>query len=227
MFKSMEDKEKIAIEALKYVENKTTIGLGTGSTANFFIKHLAAKIQNEKLDIQVVASSTVSELEAHKYGLKLISMDLLNDIDLYVDGADEVTDDLNVLKGRGYDLIKEKLLAQSAKKFIVIADHSKHVSSIGEKYPIPIEVMKNSWRLTKKLLDRIGQGGLRKNSAGDAFYISSAGNYIFDYQFKEKDIKKLHGEILTTPGVVETGIFYKITDLALIIENGDIGVISL
>jgi len=227
MFKSMEDKEKIAIEALKYVENKTTIGLGTGSTANFFIKHLAAKIQNEKLDIQVVASSTVSELEAHKYGLKLISMDLLKDIDLYVDGADEVTDDLNVLKGRGYDLVKEKLLAQSAKKFIVIADHSKHVSSIGEKYPIPIEVMKNSWRLTKKLLDRIGQGGLRKNSAGDAFSISSAGNYIFDYQFKEKDIKKLHEEILTTPGVVETGIFYKITDLALIIENGDIGVISL
>lgn len=227
MFKSMEDKEKIAIEALKYVENKTTIGLGTGSTANFFIKHLAAKIQNEKLDIQVVASSTVSELEAHKYGLKLISMDLLNDIDLYVDGADEVTDDLNVLKGRGYDLVKEKLLAQSAKKFIVIADHSKHVSFIGEKYPIPIEVMKNSWRLTKKLLDRIGQGGLRKNSAGDAFSISSAGNYIFDYQFKEKDIKKLHEEILTTPGVVETGIFYKITDLALIIENGDIGVISL
>jgi len=227
MFKSMEDKEKIAIEALKYVENKTTIGLGTGSTANFFIKHLAAKIQNEKLDILVVASSTVSELEAHKYGLKLISMDLLNDIDLYVDGADEVTDDLNVLKGRGYDLVKEKLLAQSAKKFIVIADHSKHVSSIGEIYPIPIEVMKNSWRLTKKLLDRIGQGGLRKNSAGDAFSISSAGNYIFDYQFKEKDIKKLHEEILTTPGVVETGIFYKITDLALIIENGDIGVISL
>jgi len=227
MFKSMEDKEKIAIEALKYVENKTTIGLGTGSTANFFIKHLAAKIQNEKLDIQVVASSTVSELEAHKYGLKLISMDLLNDIDLYVDGADEVTDDLNVLKGRGYDLVKEKLLAQSAKKFIVIADHSKHVSSIGEIYPIPIEVMKNSWRLTKKLLDRIGQGGLRKNSAGDAFSISSAGNYIFDYQFKEKDIKKLHEEILTTPGVVETGIFYKITDLALIIKNGDIGVISL
>ena len=227
MFKSMEDKEKIAIEALKYVENKTTIGLGTGSTANFFIKHLAAKIQNEKLDIQVVASSTVSELEAHKYGLKLISMDLLNDIDLYVDGADEVTDDLNVLKGRGYDLVKEKLLAQSAKKFIVIADHSKHVSSIGEKYHIPIEVMKNSWRLTKKLLDRIGQGGLRKNSAGDAFSISSAGNYIFDYQFKEKDIKKLHEEILTTQGVVETGIFYKITDLALIIENGDIGVISL
>ena len=227
MFRSMEDKEKIAIEALKYVENKTTIGLGTGSTANFFIKHLAAKIQNEKLDIQVVASSSVSELEANKYGIKLTSIDLLNDIDLYVDGADEVTNDLNVLKGRGYDLVKEKLLAQSAKKFIVIADHSKHVSSIGEKYPIPIEVMKNSWRLTKKLLDRIGQGELRKNSAGDAFSISSAGNYIFDYQFKEKDIKKLHAEILATPGVVETGIFYKITDMALIIKNGEIEVISL
>lgn len=223
----MEDKEKIAIEALKYVENNSTVGLGTGSTANFFIKHLASKTQKEKLNIQVVASSTVSELEANKHGLKLISIDLLNDIDLYVDGADEVTDDLNVLKGRGYDLVKEKLLAQSAKKFIVIADQSKHVSAIGEKYPIPIEVMKNSWRLTKKLLDRIGHGELRKNSAGDAFSISSAGNYILDYQFKEKDIKKLNEEILTTPGVIETGIFYKIADLALMINNGDIRIISL
>lgn len=223
----MEDKEKIAIEALKYVENNSIVGLGTGSTANFFIKHLALKTKKEKLNIHVVASSTVSELEANKHGLKLISIDLLEDIDLYVDGADEVTDDLNVLKGRGYDLVKEKLLAQSAKKFIVIADKSKHVSVIGEKYPIPIEVMKNSWRLTKKLLDRIGHGELRKNSAGDAFSISSAGNYILDYQFKEKDIKKLNEEILSTPGVIETGIFYKITNLALMITNGDIRIISL
>ena len=222
----MEDKEIIAIKALDYVANNSVIGLGTGSTANFFIKHLANKIKNERLDIQVVASSTVSEIEAVRNKLNLIGIDTLETLDLYVDGADEITNDLNVLKGRGYDLVKEKILAQSANKFIIIADHSKRVNRIGENYPIPIEVLKSTWRLSKKILDKFGQGSLRKNAAGDAYAISSAGNYIFDYSFDEIPLRDLHEKILTTPGVIETGIFYAITDCALIVDNGHIEVLS-
>jgi len=222
----MEDKEIIAIKALDYVTDNSVIGLGTGSTANFFIKHLANKIKNERLNIQVVASSTVSEIKAQRNKLNLIGIDTLEDLDLYVDGADEITNDLNVLKGRGYDLVKEKILAQSANKFIIIADHSKRVNRIGENYPIPIEVLKSTWRLSKKILDKFGQGNLRKNAAGDAYAISSAGNYIFDYSFDEMPLRDLHEKILTTPGVIETGIFYAITDCALIVDNGHIEVLS-
>jgi len=222
----MEDKEIIAIKALDYVTNDSVIGLGTGSTANFFIKHLANKIKNERLNIQVVASSTVSEIEAKKNKLNLIGIDTLETLDLYVDGADEITNDLNVLKGRGYDLVKEKILAQSANKFIIIADHSKRVNRIGENYPIPIEVLKSTWRLSKKILDKFGQGSLRKNAAGDAYSISSAGNYIFDYSFDEMPLRDLHEKILITPGVIETGIFYAITDRALIVDNGHIEALS-
>jgi ribose 5-phosphate isomerase A len=222
----MEDKEIIAIKALDYVTDNSVIGLGTGSTANFFIKHLANKIKNERLNIQVVASSTVSEIEAQRNKLNLIGIDTLETLDLYVDGADEITNDLNVLKGRGYDLVKEKILAQSANKFIIIADHSKRVNRIGENYPIPIEVLKSTWRLSKKILDKFGQGSLRKNAAGDAYAISSAGNYIFDYSFDEMPLRDLHEKILTTPGVIETGIFYVITDCALIVDNGHIEVLS-
>jgi ribose 5-phosphate isomerase A len=222
----MEDKEIIAIKALDYVTDNSVIGLGTGSTANFFIKHLANKIKNERLNIQVVASSTVSEIEAQRNKLNLIGIDTLETLDLYVDGADEITNDLNVLKGRGYDLVKEKILAQSANKFIIIADHSKRVNRIGENYPIPIEVLKSTWRLSKKILDKFGQGSLRKNAAGDAYAISSAGNYIFDYSFDEMPLRDLHEKILTTPGVIETGIFYAITDCALIVDNGHIEVLS-
>ena len=222
----MEDKEIIAIKALDYVTDNSVIGLGTGSTANFFIKHLANKIKNERLNIQVVASSTVSEIEAQRNKLNLIGIDILETLDLYVDGADEITNDLNVLKGRGYDLVKEKILAQSANKFIIIADHSKRVNRIGENYPIPIEVLKSTWRLSKKILDKFGQGSLRKNAAGDAYAISSAGNYIFDYSFDEMPLRDLHEKILTTPGVIETGIFYAITDCALIVDNGHIEVLS-
>jgi ribose 5-phosphate isomerase A len=222
----MEDKEIIAIKALDYVTDNSVIGLGTGSTANFFIKHLANKIKNERLNIQVVASSTVSEIEAQRNKLNLIGIDTLETLDLYVDGADEITNDLNVLKGRGYDLVKEKILAQSANKFIIIADHSKRVNRIGENYPIPIEVLKSTWRLSKKILDKFGQGSLRKNAAGDAYAISSAGNYIFDYSFDEIPLRDLHEKILTTPGVIETGIFYAITDCALIVDNGHIEMLS-
>lgn len=222
----MEDKEIIAIKALDYVSDNSVIGLGTGSTANFFIKHLANKIKNERLNIQVVASSTVSEIEAQRNKLNLIGIDTLETLDLYVDGADEITNDLNVLKGRGYDLVKEKILAQSANKFIIIADHSKRVNRIGENYPIPIEVLKSTWRLSKKILDKFGQGSLRKNAAGDAYAISSAGNYIFDYSFDEMPLRDLHEKILTTPGVIETGIFYAITDCALIVDNGHIEMLS-
>lgn len=222
----MEDKEIIAIKALDYVTDNSVIGLGTGSTANFFIKHLANKIKNERLNIQVVASSTVSEIEAQRNKLNLIGIDTLETLDLYVDGADEITNDLNVLKGRGYDLVKEKILAQSANKFIIIADHSKRVNRIGENYPIPIEVLKSTWRLSKKILDKFGQGSLRKNAAGDAYAISSAGNYIFDYSFDEMPLRDLHEKILSTPGVIETGIFYAITDCALIVNNGHIEILS-
>ena len=222
----MEDKEIIAIKALDYVTDNSVIGLGTGSTANFFIKHLANKIKNERLNIQVVASSTVSEIEAQRNKLNLIGIDTLETLDLYVDGADEITNDLNVLKGRGYDLVKEKILAQSANKFIIIADHSKRVNRIGENYPIPIEVLKSTWRLSKKILDKFGQGSLRKNAAGDAYAISSAGNYIFDYSFDEMPLRDLHEKILSTPGVIETGIFYAITDCALVVNNGHIEILS-
>lgn len=222
----MEDKEIIAIKALDYVTDNSVIGLGTGSTANFFIKHLANKINNERLNIQVVASSTVSEIEAQRNKLNLIGIDTLETLDLYVDGADEITNDLNVLKGRGYDLVKEKILAQSANKFIIIADHSKRVNRIGENYPIPIEVLKSTWRLSKKILEKFGQGSLRKNAAGDAYAISSAGNYIFDYSFEDIPLRDLHEKILSTPGVIETGIFYAITDCALIVDNGHIEILS-
>ena len=222
----MEDKEIIAIKALDYVTDNSVIGLGTGSTANFFIKHLAKKIKNEQLNIKVVASSTVSEIEAIRNKLNLIGIDTLETLDLYVDGADEITNNLNVLKGRGYDLVKEKMLAQSADKFIIIADQSKRVAGIGENYPIPIEVLKSTWRLSKKILDKYGKGSLRKNAAGDAYAISSAGNYIFDYSFDTMPLRELHEKILTTPGVIETGIFYEITDCALIVDNGQIEVLS-
>ena len=198
-----------------------TVGLGTGSTANLFIEALAKKIKAESLNIAVVASSTVSQLKAQEAGLNYISLDQISEIDLYVDGADEITKELEILKGRGYDLVREKLLAQSSKSFIVIGDKSKIVSKIGENYPIPVEITPIAWKITKNIIENIAENCvLRPNTAGDAFAITSYGNYVLDCEFKYEDLSKLANEISSIPGVFEHGIFLNLAKVALIANDG-------
>ena len=224
----MNDKKLVAHEALKYVKNNSIIGLGTGSTANLFIQALAQKIKKESLDIKVVASSTVSQIKAIESRLHYISLDQIDTIDLYVDGADEVTHNLEVLKGRGYDLLREKLLARASKQFIVIGDQSKIVTKIGEKFPIPIEISPIAWKITQNLIGKIAVNCiLRPNTAGDAFAITSDGNYVLDCQFNYTNLKDLSDVIAKTPGVIEYGIFQNIANIALIAENNRVSTITL
>ena len=217
----MNDKELVAHEVLGLVKNNMTVGLGTGSTANLFIEALAKKIKAESLNIAVVASSTVSQLKAQEAGLNYISLDQISEIDLYVDGADEITKELEILKGRGYDLVREKLLAQSSKSFIVIGDKSKIVSKIGENYPIPVEITPIAWKITKNIIENIAENCvLRPNTAGDAFAITSYGNYVLDCEFKYEDLSKLANEISSIHGVFEHGIFLNLAKVALIANDG-------
>ena len=143
----MNDKELVAIRAARYVQDGMVVGLGTGSTANYFIQELARRHKEEGLRVTAAASSVVSTIKAQELGLPLVALEHLGKIDLYVDGADEVTPQMTLLKGRGYDLVREKLLARSSDKFIVLIDKSKLVSRIGEKFPIPVEVMPFAWQL--------------------------------------------------------------------------------
>lgn len=219
----MNEKEQVAKEAINYIKDDMIIGLGTGSTANLFIDFLSAKVKQESLNIKVVASSTVSQIRAINSGLSYISLDQIESIDLYIDGADEVTKELEVLKGRGYDLVREKLLAKTSKQFIVIGDKSKMVAKIGEKFPIPIEITPIAWKIAKKLITEISQKcDLRPNAAGDAYAITSYGNYVLDCEFKYDDLSKLASEISQIPGVIEHGIFLDMTHLALIADQGNI-----
>jgi ribose 5-phosphate isomerase A len=223
----MNDKELVANAALNYVKDKMIVGLGTGTTANYFIDALAKKIKSEKLTISVVASSTVSQERGNQAGINYISIDQVESIDLYVDGADEITEDLVLLKGRGYDLIKEKLLAASSKKFIVIGDKSKIVAKIGEKFSIPIEITPIAWKITKRIFEKMSEECiLRQNTAGDAYAITSYGNLVLDCRFKYDDIHELSKMISEVPGVFEHGIFLSLSDIAIIADNGKIRTIT-
>ena len=218
------DKQAVAIHAAKYVKNGMLVGLGTGSTANYFIEELARRQKKEQLKVTTVASSNVSMIKAQSLGLNVIALTQVAEIDLYVDGADEITPDMTLLKGRGYDLVLEKLLAKAAKQFLVVADKSKLVARIGTNFAIPIEVMPMAWKATKRSLEAAGGvGELRQNVAKDGLTVTSHGSLVLDMAF-DKSISEqaLNALINNTPGVVEHGIFYGLTSAVLIAENGNI-----
>jgi ribose 5-phosphate isomerase A len=220
----MNDKQLVAIHATKHVKNGMLVGLGTGSTANFFIEELARLQKERNLKITTIASSHMSMMKAQSLGLNVIALTQVSEIDLYVDGADEITPDMTLLKGRGYDLVLEKLLAKAAKQFLVVADKSKLVDGIGTNFAIPIEVMPFAWKAAKRSLEAAGGvGDLRQNSAKDGLSITSHGSLVLDMSF-DKSISEsaLNQLINNTPGVVEHGIFHQLTSAVLIAGDGKV-----
>ena len=220
----MNDKQLVAIHAAKYVKNGMLVGLGTGSTANYFIEELARLQAEEGLKVTTIASSNISMIKAQSLGLNVIALTQVAEIDLYVDGADEITPEMTLLKGRGYDLVLEKLLAKAAKQFLVVADTSKLVSRIGTNFAIPIEVMPMAWKAAKRSLEAAGGvGDLRQNVAKDGLSVSSHGSLVLDMVFDQSiSEEQLNLLINNTPGVVEHGIFRGLTSAVLIAGDGKI-----
>ena len=220
----MNDKQLVAHHAAKLVRDGMVIGLGTGSTANYFIEELAQRNNEEGLKIQVVASSVVSSIKARDMGLPLLSMEHIGGLDVYVDGADEVSPDMTLLKGRGADLVREKLLAKAGGAFWVLIDQSKRVSRIGENYPIPVEVMPFAWRLVLESVAKIGGlGKLRTNAGGDGLAMSSYGSLILDVGFEPRETAARLDDLLNAiPGVIEHGIFRNLASAVFCGHEGQV-----
>jgi len=220
----MNDKELVAQHAARHVKDGMLVGLGTGSTANYFIQELARRQNEEGLKITTAASSVISTIKAQELGLPIVALEHIGRIDLYVDGADEITPDMTLLKGRGYDLVREKLLARAADQFLVVADQSKLVYRIGAKYAIPVEVMPFAWRMVKHSLEKAGgRGDLRQNAAKDGLAITSHGSLVLDVVFDpELSSEKLNELLNNTPGVVEHGIFRGLTSAVFVADNGKV-----
>ena len=220
----MNDKEFVAKHAASLVQDGMIVGLGTGSTADFFIEELASRRKKEELQVTTVASSIVSMLKAQNLGLPIIAIEHLTRLDLYVDGADEVSPDNTLLKGRGSDLVREKLLARASDQFIVLVDKSKMVGRIGARFPIPVEVMPFAWQLVMQQLKAAGgQGKLRKNANGDGLAVTSHGSLVLDVVFdSEMDSTQLDTILNTMPGVVEHGIFRELADVVFLVVEDEL-----
>jgi ribose 5-phosphate isomerase A len=213
----LEDFKAEAAElALSQVKSGMLLGLGTGSTAKYFIEGLGRKLgQGELSDIRGVATSKGSEAQARALGIDLIEL-TGEPLDLAVDGMDEVDDNLNAVKGLGGALTREKIVESCAKVFILIGDETKRVNYIGEKAPVPIEIVPFGWQATLKKLAQLDMV-LERRMAEENPFITDNGNFIVHGRVqRQTDPHALAKAISLTPGVVEHGLFLNMASCAYI-----------
>ena len=218
-------KQIVAEAAIKEVRNDMVVGLGSGSTAALMIKSLAKEISSGRLkNIKGVPTSFQSEVLALELEIPLIDLSSVSQIDLAIDGADEVDQEFQLIKGGGGCHVREKLVASRADKFLIVVDETKMVQNLNRIFPLPVEVLPNAWKQVKDIISEMnGDSKLRmaKKKAGPV--VTDQGNLILDVLFdgginNPKDLEMLINNI---PGVLENGLFVDLADQVLVgkIEN--------
>ena len=199
-------KQLSAEQAVEVVQSGMIVGLGTGSTIHYGLLKLGEMLRNG-LDIIGIPTSKQTERIASEQGIPLSTLGKHPVVDLTIDGADEVNPNLDLIKGMGGALLREKIIAHASKRLIIIVDDSKLVEALGTKSPLPVEVLPFGWRATQLVLDQIcRQSDLR--CVGDVPFVSDNGNYILDCHFDSiPDPAQTELTINNLPGVVENGLF--------------------
>ena len=215
-----EMKVKAAEAALAYVEDGMRLGIGTGSTAEEFVRLLAEKV-HEGLKVEGVPTSERTARLCVELGIPLKSLDELPELDLTIDGADEVDENLTLIKGGGGALLREKIVAAASSRMIVIADESKLVETLGA-FPLPIEVNPFGEAATRIAIEKVAaklglSGELKLRKSGDDTFMTDGGHHIFDASFgRIPDAEALSRELNSIPGVVEHGLFIHMASFAII-----------
>jgi len=217
--KQQAEKKLVGEKAAELVEDGMIVGLGTGSTAFFMIRRLAERVR-DGLRITGVATSRRTHEMAASLGIRVVDVNDVDSIDLTIDGADEIDDRLNAIKGGGGALLREKLVASISKRVVLIIDSTKRVDRLG-RFPLPVEIVPFAWKHTLKKLEREGYRAQIREKDG-ALFVTDGGNYIIDLHdlYKIEDPRKLEASINNLPGVVENGLFTGLVTDMLIAENG-------
>ena len=213
-------KKNAASQAADLIETGMVVGLGTGSTAAFFIQSLIERV-SAGLQILCIPTSIRSAEQARAGGLILTDFAAHPVIDITVDGADEIKrDTLDLVKGLGGALLREKIVASASKRLVIIADSSKLVDWLGTTAPIPVEVTQFGWQATLEKLHATGATVQLRNTPNGAPYVTDGGNYILDAKFDAiADAAQLNAQIRRITGVVETGLFPAMADMALVADD--------
>ncbi|CAN5536807.1 ribose 5-phosphate isomerase A [soil metagenome] len=220
-------KQKAGEYAATLIENGLIVGIGTGSTVFFFIQALAKRVK-EGLVIKAVTTSSQSQQLASELGIHLIDLNDIVQINITIDGADEIDEDLQLIKGGGGALLQEKIVAAASRKLVIIADESKLVKQLG-KFPLPVEVIPFGWKQTLKYIQQLGCEKIILRTKKEKTFISDHGHYILDCYFEKiNDTSLLHQQLNNIPGVVENGLFINMASSAVIAyEDGTIKTINI
>ena len=215
-------KKVAAAKALEFVKSGMVIGLGTGSTAAWFLKLLAERIIIEQLVVSCVPTSKATKSHAEQLQIPLTTIEQVNIIDLVVDGADEFDPMLNLIKGGGGALLQEKIVAAASNRMVVIADYTKEVSCLGA-FDLPVEVVKFGAQSTKlgieHVLNKLNYSAFQVHfrEQNNEKFVTDEGHFIIDLKLKK--IEKpliLHNDLIGCPGVVETGLFLNLANTVVI-----------
>ena len=219
-------KKAVAEAAVQHVQDGMVIGLGSGSTAALMIESLAKNLNSGKLkNIKGVPTSFQSEVLALELGIPLIDLASASEINLAIDGADEVDPSFQLIKGGGACHVREKLVATKANKLLIVVDETKLVKNLNEVFPLPVEVIPSAWKQVQDHIQNMNaSSNLRMATKKAGPVVTDQGNLILDILFKEgiKQPKKIESEINNITGVLENGLFVDLTQEVLVgkIENG-------
>lgn len=202
-------KKEAGISAVEFVESGMVLGLGTGSTTRFALEELGARLKNGRLkDIVGICSSVQTEKRAGDLGIPIITFDEKQEVDLTIDGADEVDPELNLIKGGGGALLREKVLAQASKRNIMIVDESKLSPRLGTHFAVPIEVIPFAWKPVSVFLKSLGAEPVLRLQDGGEIYTTDQNNYIIDSKFGPiSDLHMLAQTLGQKAGIAEFGLF--------------------
>jgi len=218
-------KQVVADAAIREVRSDMILGLGSGSTAALMIKSLADEMRSGKLqNIRGVATSFQSEVLALELNIPLIDLASISQIDLAIDGADEVDPGFQLIKGGGACHVREKLVASKANKLLIVVDETKLVQNLNLSFPLPVEVLPNAWKQVQEVISEMnGSSSLRMAIKKAGPVVTDQGNLILDVLFNDgiKNPKETEMSINNIPGVLENGLFVDLVDKVLVgkIEN--------
>ena len=218
-------KEEAGVAACNFIKDGMKIGLGTGSTVRYTVIEIGRRISEDGLNVVGVPTSEATRVLALEVGIPIVTLSESDGLDLVIDGADEFDNNFSLIKGGGGALTREKIVAQSSKSMIVVADDRKQVETLGD-FDLPVEVLPFEWERTRDRISSICPGEVKLRGGSEPFVTDNDG-YILDCSFGPSisDPKSLEMKLLSIAGVVEVGLFVDICDAVVLASNG--GVLTL
>lgn len=219
-----EQKRDAADRAVGFLEPGMVVGLGTGSTANCAVEAIGRELKSGRLfDIVGIATSRRTQELAEALQIPLSTLDEHPEVDLTIDGADEVSPVGDLIKGGGGALLREKIVASVTKRYVIVVDETKLVERLGVSFALPVEVVSFGWNTHLAPIRELGADSVLRRDSTGAPYRTPAGNYILDCSFEGgiRDPAAAHHELKMRPGVVETGLFFNLNPEVLVGRAAD------